>query len=425
MDPRLFLFLGGLVLAAIGGDPLAVFDAFQKTLGAAGIIGPICTAMGYAWVLKQTGADAEMVRLFTQPLKRVSWLLIPGGAAVGFFTNMAITSQTASAAAVGPVLFPIMRAAGYSPVTAAATILVGCSVGGNLFNPAEPDIVAIHAATGLGVSAIMAKVPLPNIAAFVVAVVTLMVMSWAADRKGSAETNIHETATEAPHSEPQTRRDVVQALLPPLPVVLLFLLQPAYRLVPYLADRYPEGVHISMVMVGCTGIAMIVTAEAGQKWLRHAITLTKSFFEGMGYAFANVISIIIAASCFIAGLEVLGVLSAMSGLMNAYPTVAMISAPLLTWVMAVVGGSGTAPSVAFSKSFLPGIAPTQPDLAVHMGVMAAIGANVGRTTSPVAAVVLFTSTLANVPVPALLRRVAPCMLASVLTTMLIGLFLRP
>lgn len=43
--------------------------------------------------------------------------------------------------------------------------------------------------------------------------------------------------------------------------------------------------------------------------------------------------------------------------------------------------------------------------------------------SPVAAVVLFSSALSDVPVVDLLRKVAPCMIASVIATMLLGLIL--
>ncbi len=413
MDARLLLIVAGAILAVIAGDPLAVLDAFQKALGQGGVIGPICTAMGYAWVLKATGCDRHMVVMLTSPLKSVTWLLIPGGALAGFVTNMAITSQTASAAAVGPILFPIMRAAGFSPVTSAATILVGCSVGGNLFNPGEPDIVAIQQATGVSVAAIMPHVLLPNVLAFGVAVLVLMILSR----------NDHQPVQEV-QSEMQQAPRLLYAMMPPLPVLLLILLQPTFGLAPFLHDRYPNGVHVSAVMVACTALVMLVTSTNWRTVPAHAATLTGSFFEGMGYAFSKVISIIIAAACFISGLEAIGVLTILSAALAANASLAAVIAPIVTWLTAVVGGSGTAPSVAFSSSMLPGVAAVNPTEAVRLGVAGAVGANVGRTMSPVAAVVLYSCALADVPLSQLWKRVAPCMVAAVVVTIAVGLILR-
>jgi DcuC family C4-dicarboxylate transporter len=285
-------------------------------------------------------------------------------------------------------------------------------VGGNLFNPGEPDIVAITTNTGLQVSGVMQQVFLPNLLAFAVAVAVLILLSPKAGEH-------HEDL-----SEPRPL-NLVKALLGPLPVVLLLILQPALGLAPYLIQRYPGGVQVSLVMLVCTVLVMLVSAGSWKGLLPTMSAITHEFFEGMGYAFANVISVIIAASCFIAGLNAVGLISAMSGMLAGNAMLAAVLAPALTWVMAVVGGSGTAPTVAFSKSMLPGIAAQDPAEAVRLGVAGAIGANVGRTMSPVAAVVLFTSTLTEVSIPDLWKRVAPCMLAAVGATIILGLFLRP
>ena len=102
---------------------------------------------------------------------------------------------------------------------------------------------------------------------------------------------------------------------------------------------------------------------------------------------------------------------------------ARVASPVLTSAMAVVSGSGTAPSVAFSKAMLPGILPVSAAQAIDVGVLGAIGANVGRTMSPVAAVVLFTSALASVSIADLVRLSARAMLAALAAVILYGLLL--
>ncbi|MFZ9869731.1 MAG: C4-dicarboxylate transporter DcuC [Candidatus Kapaibacteriota bacterium] len=423
IDIRFVLIAIGLLLASIAMAPWAVFDAFQAAVGNGGIIGPICSAMGYAYVLKATGSDRDMVLLLTRPLRSMRWALVPGGVAIGFITNMAITSQTASAAALGPVLIPIMRSAGYSPLAAAVTLLVGCSVGGNLFNPGEPDIVTIKDVTSVLSADVINVAVVPNLLAVAAATLVLMLTLRPTEIPTDVPTD-EEAVDAAPTS-------YAKALLPPLPVIALLLLQPGLNLVPPLFTIYPNGVHVSMVMLLSTAIAMTVHMlhEGGGRafglraWRTHVTHLTTEFFDGMGYAFAHVISIIIAASCFIAGLTALGVIDAASTLLASNLELARVASPVLTSAMAVVSGSGTAPSVAFSKAMLPGILPVSAAQAIDVGVLGAIGANVGRTMSPVAAVVLFTSALASVSIADLVRLSARAMLAALAAVILYGLLL--
>lgn len=405
VDVRFALFTAGLILTAVAGTPWLVFDAFQKSVGKGDIIGPICSAMGYAFVLKATDCDRHMVRLLIRPLRTVRWALIPGGCAIGFLTNMAITSQTATAAAVGPILLPLMVAAGYSRLIAGATLIVGCSVGGNLFNPGEPDIVAIHNATQAPVGDIIGQAILPNMLSFVMATLVLTAIGLGAKHRTD------DKAEEAGDDEPIS---IMKALLPPLPVLILLLMQPGLNLVPAVFTVYPKGLHISMVMVICTALAMIVTRGGINR-------LTTQFFEGMGYAFAKVISLIIAASCFIAGLEAAGVIASAAGILASNAALAAILSPVLTWGLAVISGSGTAPSVSFSQAMLPSLATTNVFHAVRLGISGAIGASVGRTMSPVSAILLFTTTLTDTEPSQLVRIVMWPMLAALGITILHGL----
>ena len=417
LDVRFVLIVAGLIMATIIGTPWIILDTFQNVLGRGDVIGPICTAMGYAYVLKATGCDRDMVRLLVHPLHRVRWLLIPGGCAIGFITNMAITSQTASAAAVGPILIPLMIASGYAPLAAAATLLVGCSIGGNLFNPGEPDIVAIRTSLNADVGGVINAAFIPNMISFVVATVILAIMIRKLDLWNVAHVKADTSA-----DKPITRGTILRAMLPPLPIILLLLLQPSLGLAPAILAQYPQGIHVSTVMLLCSGIVMLVTLDEPRRAALHVTRVSIEFFEGMGFAFAKVISLIIAAACFLAGLQALGAIDKITKLLAYDTTVAAVLSPVITWVLAIISGSGTAPSVTFSQAVLPGIASTAGVAsAILIGVTAAIGASVGRTMSPVSAVMLFTSTLAEVEPKALVKLVMWPMIASLSTAILYGL----
>lgn len=417
VDARLVLIVAGVLLAALAGVPTRILDAFQTAVGRGDIIGPICTAMGYAFVLRHTGCDTQMVRLLIRPVRNLSWALVPAGVAIGFITNMAITSQTAAAAAVGPILLPLMIAAGYTPVAAGATLLIGSSVGGNLFNPGEPDIVAVKGATGVSIADVIASATAPTLLAATVAVgVLLLILS----RRGQLPVR-PEHAHGSP-DEPMTPRDILRAVLAPLPVILLLALQPRWNIVPMILQIWPNGIAVSAIMLICTALVMLFTLSRSQPIVRHVNDIAVEFFKGMGHAFTTVITVIIAASCFLAGLDSVGAIRAFTGLISSNPDVAHVMSPLITWILAVISGSGTAPSVAFSQGVLPSLTSNgQTALAIALGVAGAVGASIGRTMSPVSAVMHFTGSISGVSVPELLRLVWIPMVAALLSTIVYGL----
>jgi len=409
-DVRLVLFGAGLALCCVpvwvapaAGtpghwhlDPLLVFDAFLKSMGDTSYVGPICTALAFASVLSFTGCDREMVRLLMKPLRKVPWLLIPGGCLVGYLTNSAITSQTGAAAAVGPILIPLLLASGVTPAIAGATLVLGCSGGGNLLNPGEPDFVVIRDSTGVKSDVILKTMAGPEIVSFLAAVAVFTLM-FRGKRVPPAP------AEAAPAAEEPI--DLVKALLPPLPVVLLMALIPKVPLQPWIwvQGRYPDGLPVSHAMIFCTIIALLVNRKdlSGQ---------TRAFFDGMGKAYAAVISLIITGRCFVEGIKAVGMIAALVKIVSGRGFFGRLATEVFPWLLAVVSGSGIAPCVSFCKAVLPTVAKTDPTGALHLGVLAAVASNFGRTMSPVAAVVMLSSSLVKVSPVEIVKKTAPPLL---------------
>src|SRR5947209_18879187 len=150
MDVRLVLLVAALALGAVGSNfaesmagITAVLRTFLTTLSNEQFVVPICTAMGFAHVLRLTGCDQHLVHLLVQPLQRVRGFLIPGAVLVGFVVNIPIISQTSTAVTIGPVLVPLLRAAKLSPLTIGAALLLGASIGGELLNPGAPELQTV------------------------------------------------------------------------------------------------------------------------------------------------------------------------------------------------------------------------------------------------------------------------------------------
>lgn len=404
VDVRLVLFAAGLALASLALKPLAIFEVFLAEMGNVKTIGPICSAMGYAYVLRATGCDQEMVRLLLAPVKKAKWLLIPGGCLVGFVTNAAITSQTAVAAAVGPILVPLMLAAGYSRLIAAATLVLGCSGGGSLYNPGDADLVAIQEASKAPMRMALGAMFWPLLCGFVTAVIVLMALSrrQAVDPEGVP-------SAAAPEGPPQRWK----ALLPPLPVLMIFLMLPGLFL-SSLPAPFDHGLPVSHAMLASTIVVLLACRRDLSKTV-------KSFFEGMGYAYAQVISLVVTASCFIAGMTQVGLTDKLVRLVSGEGVGGKLAAVFFPGSLGVISGSGIGPSVAFSKAVLPTLRDANLPAAVDLGVLGAIAANFGRTMSPVAAVVIFSATLVGVPTLGIVKRTAPPLIAGVLVALLVVL----
>lgn len=393
VDVRLVLFAAGLALASLAREPWRVLDTFLEEMANVKTIGPICSAMGYAYVLRATGSDRELVRLLIAPLQRVRWLLIPGGCAVGFLTNIAITSQTAAAAAVGPILVPLMVAAGYHPIIAAATLVLGCSGGGSLYNPGDADLVAIQESSQAPAALVIEAMFLPLLSGFVAAVAAFVIFSQRRPK-------------EAVDFQPLAGADLAQpvnylkAALPPLPIALISLLLPSIGPLHGVFSLYRDGLPVSHAMLISTACALLIHRKA-------VSAQAKAFFEGMGYAYMHIISLIVTASCFIAGMTAVGLTERLITLVSGSGPLGKIASLAFPGALGVLTGSGIGPSVAFSKAVLPTVSATDLSAALDLGVLAAIGASFGRTMSPVAAVVVFTAGLVHVSPLQIIRRTAP------------------
>ena len=416
IDVRIVLLLSGILLCSIAGVPYKVLDEFQRVMGEGKIIGPICSAMGYAFILKATGCDKAMVQLIMKPIMKMKFLLIPGSCLVGFITNIAITSQTASAAAVGPIIIPILIAARFHPIIAGSALVLGCSSGGNLFNPGEPDIVGIQTATSASIASIIDMAFLPEIIAFLSAVCVFTFLAYAfppkspytydfpldndSDKNGLSKLNSLDNNADKPQ--------YLKAMMPPLPIITLLLLQPGNIFAKPILDIYPNGLPVPHIMVTYSLLVILLN------W-KDISVLTSEFFAGIGYGYTHVISLIITASCFIAGLDSVGILKKIVTLVSETGVISKIFSGFATFSMALLSGSGTAPSVAFSQSVLPSIQIVDNIAAIDLGIIGAIGATLGRTMSPAAAVIIYASTIIGFsPIDIVKRTSIPVLIAMIM-----------
>jgi DcuC family C4-dicarboxylate transporter len=409
-DVRLVLAAAAVTLAALGGDVQPVAREFLGTFSNEKFVVPICSAMGFAYVLRHTGCERHLVLLLVRPLRYARRLLVPGVILVGFLVNVPVISQTSTAVCIAPVIIPLMRAAGYPMATVGAALLLGASVGGELLNPGAPELLTVFDKTGVP-TVDQAGRYLPPLVFTQLAVSLAVFWAWTAWRDRNA--SVEAAADDAPLPE---RINLLKAAVPLVPLALLFA---AGMPEPYKLFDIPDGWVIlpkngqrdpaySSRLIGLSmlvGVAVATAVSPGK-----ARDCVKQFFDGAGYGFANVVSLIVIANCFGVAIREVGLAAELGRLIEAQPGLMRPLAAFVPMAFAAVSGSGMA-STQSLYGFFHGPAVDQGADPTAVGSLVAVGSAAGRTMSPVAAVALMCASLTGTKPLELVKRVAPPLLA--------------
>lgn len=401
-ETRMVLFVSGLLMAILGGNPLAAFEAFAKSMTTSGLIEAICSVMGFAFVMKYTECDKHLINLVANGLRMVRPILIPGATLGTFAINIALPSAAGVSAAVGAIFIPILMSAGVHPATAAAAVFAGTF--GSMLNPGLAHNPFVAKIAKMNVMDVIAVHATADIVAGVIGAVSITVVAYILkeDRGYVAA----ETAATAPAAvaTPAFRANVLYALVPILPVALLVL--GAANWVPALKKlSVPAAMLIGAI------IGVIVTRKNPQE-------VTKAFFDGMGSAYGQILGIIISAGVFVGGMQAIGLVKAFINLLISSTSVAKYAATFGPFLLAIIAGSGDAAAFAFNEAVTPHAAQFGME-PVRMGSIATLAGALGRTMSPIAGACIICAGIAGVSPMELAKRNAPGMIIAVIVSMFI------
>ena len=387
-EARMVLVAAGIVMCACAGNPMAALNSFAKGMGSS-MISSACSSMGFALVMRFTGCDKHLINFLAKGLTKVHFLIIPGVVLATFAVNMALPSAAGTAAAAGAIFIPIMMGAGIHPAMAAAA--VKCGTSGSMLNPGLAHNPFVAKIAGVGVMDVIAFHYKANLASLVIAAITITVIAYM-----THENKDH--FAEGLELEENFKVNYLYALMPIIPIAILLL--GATKIVPI----FKMGVAQAMI-IGCI-LALAVTRT-------NPAELTKSFFDGMGKAYADIIGIIISAGVFVAGMNAMGLVKAFTNAMLNNPAIVKIAASVGPFLLGLIVGSGDAATFAFNEAITPhaadfGMTPVQ------MGSMATLGGTLGRTMSPIAGATIIVAGIAGVnPMEIAKRNALPMVLAMV------------
>lgn len=387
-EARMVMVCAGILMCIVAGKPMGGLDAFAKGMSS-GMISSACSSMGFALAMRFTGCDKHLINLLAKVLLKVQWALIPGVIFGTYAVNVALPSAAGTAAAAGAIFIPILMGSGVHPAMAAAA--VKCGTYGSMLNPGLAHNPFVAKIAGIGVMDVIAYHYMANIVSLMVGAVALTAFAYyLKEHKGHV--------AEGLELESDFKINYLYAMMPVVPIAILLL--GATKVVP----AFKMGVAQAMVIgtiLGC----IVTRTNPGN--------MAKSFYDGMGKAYADIIGIIIAAGVFVAGMNAMGLVKAFINAMINNPAIVKVCAAVGPFLLGFITGSGDGATFAFNEAVTPH-AVEFGMTAVQMGSVATLGGTLGRTISPIAGATIIVAGIAGIsPIEVTKRNGMPIVLAMI------------
>src|SRR5690606_16734691 len=292
-------------------DPLlAISDQFKSTLTSAGFI--ILLLGGYTAYMSYIKANDVTVSVLTKPIANIKsvYILVPIVFLLGNLLSLVIPSASNLAIILLATLYPVLKKAGMSTLSAAAVIATSATV---MPTPLGGDNVAIAVElakypefAGLSVTDYVFKYHA------MISIPTLLVMAlthyfWQKHRDKKQGVQLQEEEVEVQELaaiEGGRLFKTVYAILPIFPILLLiavFILQSA-------AD---VSINISVEVATLLSFVLALVCEIiRHKGVKKVLDGTENFFKGMGGAMP-IVALLVAASVFVTGLKSIGLIEAL------------------------------------------------------------------------------------------------------------------
>ncbi|WP_421262086.1 C4-dicarboxylate transporter DcuC [Aeromonas jandaei] len=399
-DAKIVLFGAGLLLmfAAVGlGHPLLpaaqssglswldpfvqIKQIFISQMGNVGLT--IMVLFGFSSYMSHIGANDVTIMLLTRPLSRIRspYLLVPVIFLLGNLLSLVVPSAASLAVLLMATLYPVLKASNMSSLTAGAVIATTATI---MPSPLGADNVL--AAQKLGIPLVEyivsyhAPISLPTLALMaVVHYFWQKAMDKRQQKRGGLEEKEESLAV------PTGLPPAYYGLFPVLPLVLVLLFGICFT-------------HISLGLVEITFVCLLLTI--GVELLRKGNIKETSkefaiFFTGMGTGLAQVVSLIVAASMLVEGLKAIGIIDTLVDSVKHIDGVGSILMFFFSGTAALIGfisGSGLAVFYSFIN-IIPEITEKVGVNSVAVALPMQLTANLIRSMSPVAAVIIVIASI--------------------------------
>jgi DcuC family C4-dicarboxylate transporter len=428
-DTKLVLFSAGIVLmlatATLGLpiltagagtgtvwlDPLKQIELdFIKQFSRAGII--IMVLFGFSAYMSHIGANDVAVKIMSKPIAKIRspYILVPIVFWIGSLLSLIIPSAASLAVILMATLYPILRVAKMSSLSAAGVIATTATI---VPTPLGGDNVV--AAKILGFEHVVDYVTMHHavISLPVLVIIGIAHYFWQKymdKRQGAA------AFTDVDESKLTTNSQLPPAYYALFPLIPLFLI--------VLFGLFFRQIKIGLVEITLFSFALAFIVELIRKGdLREQMKNSSLFFTGMGQGFSQVVVLIVAASTLVAGLTAIGAISTVASLVKEVNNAGiglMFIFSGLTALITLISGSGNAVFYSFIE-LIPSIANQAHVDPVMIALPMQLTSNLIRAISPVSAVVIIVASVVKVSPIEVVKRTSVPLLVGFIATLIFTL----
>ncbi|NWL88495.1 C4-dicarboxylate ABC transporter [Paenibacillus sp. 79R4] len=420
------LFIAGILLlfgAAIMGHPVlpeetttgsiwldpikSITQSFVNNLGNIGMT--IMVLFGFSSYMTQIGANEVTVRTLMKPLSGIKsvYVLVPVIFIVGNLLSLVVPSASSLAVLLMATLYPVLKRIGMSALTAGAVIATTATI---IPTPLGADNVIAAETFGINLMDYVLKYHAA------ISIPTLILMTIAhyfwqkyLDKKNPETDDIDESKLTA------LREDLPPAfygILPILPLILITVF-----------GIFIKSINIGLVEITFISLIVTVIIEIIRKRkIQQVFDELMVFFKGMGNGLAMVVALLVAASLMVDGLKALGIIDMLTNSVkdvNGAGMILMFAFSGITALIGLISGGGLAVFYA-SIGLLPDIAHNVGINGVMLAIPMQLIANLVRSVSPVAAVIIVVCSIIGKSPMAIVKRTSVPIIVGIISTLVLS-----
>lgn len=380
--------LGNAFLDAFG----FITKTFQSNIAGIGTI--IMVVTGYAEYMKHIQASTKLAFMASKPLGKIKnkYLILSGFFLVGMALKLVLTSQASLAVLMLATVFPVLMVLEISPMTGASVLALLCLD----YGPNDGSTLFMSTVAKMNVVDLFLQYQFKVALCIILTTAVLIPFYYRYMDRKDKEAGVFNTFDNKELKNPDVPAFYV--LLPLIPLIIVF------------ANYFVSTKKIDVITANIIGFAVAFVIEFIRRTDRREIPADiVVVLKAMGNVFVSVVAIIISASVFAEGIKVLGGITIFTNMISGMQSAALIVMILLTgitYVFAVIMGSGAAPLFAFG--------PLTPEIAAKLGVPTLtlllpmeLATSIGRASSPVCGALIAVAGVAGVTPMALAKRTAP------------------
>ncbi|PZL75519.1 C4-dicarboxylate ABC transporter [Enterococcus plantarum] len=433
--PALSLISGALILllfAVLLGHPLypagegtglAFFDIFLKfkdtiiaQVSSAGIV--IMILFGYSGYMNVIGANQVAVNSLVKPLQKIKSkaLFVPLVFLVGNLMSLVVPSASSLAIILMAILYPMLASMGISSLTAAGVIAMTATI---MPTPLGADNVIAAQTLDydlLTYVAWNAKISIPTL--LIMAVAHYFWQKYCDKKEGESAFIAIKNDELAQKEEVDTPK--IYALLPLLPLILI--------LVVGITSMFVKGIQMDIFVLTFISFFIAVAFET----IRHRSykkiqDSAAEMFKGMGQGFSQVVMLVVGGSLFTTAVQSLGIIDSLMDSVESSASAGLVTTLIFsgaTTLFGILSGGGLAMFYAVIE-LIPDIASKAGIDGILISLPMQMIANLARTISPVAAVVMIVASTVDVTPVRILKRTSVPTIIGIICVVVLSILLLP